>query len=235
MTRRRIWLSQAMVRSTTRRCRPRRSDDSMPGRAMRLLILRLRRTRWLRGDRYALSACRLLGHLRGRPRLPRTGGTASMSVSSTVVSFPLAAVIITASGAPPRSVTRWRFVPGLPRSVGFGPVLAPPFLRALWTHPWQPASSRSDPRRAAGSEARGGGAPIRRPGSSRAGAASRSSPTRSPSPAEASPRECRSGAQRGCRAGSPDPVWDAGRPSGAACEVGAAARRSPTTRLVPVE
>ena len=33
------------------------------------------------------------------------------------------------SGVPRASVTRWRFVPGLPRSVGFGPVAGPLFSR----------------------------------------------------------------------------------------------------------
>ena len=34
-----------------------------------------------------------------------------------------------ASGMPCRSVTRWRLVPGLPRSVGLAPVASPPFGR----------------------------------------------------------------------------------------------------------
>lgn len=44
----------------------------------------------------------------------------------------LAAVSQTASGVPQRSTTRWRFEPGLPRSVGFGPtssLAVPPFGR----------------------------------------------------------------------------------------------------------
>lgn len=46
---------------------------------------------------------------------------------------------------PCRSVTMWRFVPGLPRSVGFGPVVSPPFL-LQWTRcPCRPGSSPVDP------------------------------------------------------------------------------------------
>src|SRR2546423_15154000 len=52
---------------------------------------------------------------------------ASTRRSSMVPSFTLAAVPSTASGVPCPSATRWSCVPGLPRSVGFGPVLAPLF------------------------------------------------------------------------------------------------------------
>jgi len=72
--------------------------------------------------------CSFLGRRRGRPRGWRTGGTASSASSSTVLSWTLAAVSRTASGIPCRSTTRCRLLPGLPRSVGFGPVAAPPAL-----------------------------------------------------------------------------------------------------------
>jgi hypothetical protein len=38
---------------------------------------------------------------------------------------------------------RWRFEPGLPLSVGFGPVCSPLFLPPLWRNRWQRDSSRS--------------------------------------------------------------------------------------------
>jgi hypothetical protein len=78
-----------------------------------------------------LSACSFSGLLRGRP-LPRRliGSIPSRVCSSTFESWTLAAVRTTASGTPPRSETTWRFEPGLPRSVGFGPVFSrPPFGR----------------------------------------------------------------------------------------------------------
>ena len=52
---------------------------------------------------------------------------ASTRRDSTVPSFTLAAVLRVASGVPCPSTTRWSWVPGLPRSVGLGPVVAPPF------------------------------------------------------------------------------------------------------------
>ncbi len=74
-------------------------------------------------------ACSLSGLRRGRPRLPPTCGTASSSSSNGTLSWTLAPVKANASGMPRRSVIRWRLVPGLPRSVGFGPVAAPLFWR----------------------------------------------------------------------------------------------------------
>jgi hypothetical protein len=40
----------------------------------------------------------------------------------------LAAESFAASGMPLLSTTTWRFVPGLPRCVGFGPVSSPPLF-----------------------------------------------------------------------------------------------------------
>src|SRR5215204_7156412 len=55
------------------------------------------------------------------------GGIASTRGSSCVESCVLAAERRTASGMPLRSTTKWYLEPGLPRSVGFGPVCSPPF------------------------------------------------------------------------------------------------------------
>lgn len=49
-----------------------------------------------------------------------------MISTNILQSWTFAAESLTASGIPLASTTTWRFVPGLPRSVGFGPVLAPP-------------------------------------------------------------------------------------------------------------
>jgi hypothetical protein len=72
------------------------------------------------------------GRLRGRPGRPRgplTAGTASTTASSSIESWVLAAESATARGMPLRSTSRWYLVPGLPRSVGFGPVSSPPAWR----------------------------------------------------------------------------------------------------------
>jgi hypothetical protein len=63
----------------------------------------------------------LSGLLRGLPLLPLTGGIASTIISNVIVSATLAAIHHTARGIPARQTTRWRFVPGLPLSVGDGP------------------------------------------------------------------------------------------------------------------
>jgi hypothetical protein len=52
--------------------------------------------------------------------------TAAIS-SKTIESWTFAALSTTASGMPLRSEIRWRFVPFIPLSVGFAPVLHSPF------------------------------------------------------------------------------------------------------------
>jgi len=79
----------------------------------------------------SLVGMHLVRTLAGPPRGCLIRGIASISASKTIESCRLAAVIITASGVPRRSTTRWRFVPALPRSArthqasGFDPVCAP--------------------------------------------------------------------------------------------------------------
>ncbi len=51
--------------------------------------------------------------------------------ASIMLSWTLATVSRAASGIPRRSGTRYRFVPGLPRSVGFGPEADPPFFAGI--------------------------------------------------------------------------------------------------------
>ena len=74
---------------------------------------------------------------------------------------------------PRRSTSRWYLEPGLPRSVGFGPVRQPPVWRARSSCPGWPETSRAGPGGRAGPAARGGAAATRRRAASRAAAASR--------------------------------------------------------------
>lgn len=64
-----------------------------------------------------------------RPQHERIGGTLSTTASSIRLSCTFAPVSFSARRMPFASVRTWRFVPHLPRSVWFGPVAAPPFLR----------------------------------------------------------------------------------------------------------
>lgn len=118
--------NQARVRSTTHRCLPRRSLLSMLRRAMRGMIARWRSAwrQWAKS--YPLSACSLAGRRRGRPAHWRIAGTASTTGSSNLLSCRLAGEIFRASGKPLASKRICRLEPGLPRSVGFGPVSSPP-------------------------------------------------------------------------------------------------------------
>src|SRR5687768_10076381 len=54
-------------------------------------------------------------------------GMPSRSGSTSMLSWRLAPETATLSGRPVASTSRWYLVPRLPRSVGFGPVNAPPF------------------------------------------------------------------------------------------------------------
>ncbi len=128
--RRRQPSNQESVRSTTHRCRPSRWLESIPRRARRGVMPRDRRARRSAAELQALSACSFAGRFRGRPgfsRGPMMGGMASTSESNWVASWALAAERRIASGIPLRSTTTWYLVPGLPRSVGLGPVCSPPF------------------------------------------------------------------------------------------------------------
>ncbi len=69
-----------------------------------------------------LVGVELVGALRGRPGSPGTTGMTSTRASKTTESCRLAPVTASAKGTPRRPTTRWRLVPSLPRSVGFGPV-----------------------------------------------------------------------------------------------------------------
>jgi hypothetical protein len=145
------------------------------------------------GKVVALVGVQLLRALpRPRPRGRRIGAIVSMTSSSALESWTLAAVWITASGTPRRSTTRWRFEPRLPRSVGFGPVFLPPRGRARSPSPRTPSTSRPGRPRPGGRAMPRAAAPTPRLRATPAACASRSCRCRTPSPGGASPRGCRS-------------------------------------------
>jgi hypothetical protein len=153
------------------------------------------------------------------------------------------------SGVPRASVTRWRFVPGLPRPVGFGPVEEPLFGPGQTRCPGSPGSSRSHRPRASAPAGPDADASRDPPSASRAADASNSSRSRSPSQPAASPRATRSAGRTGYRSAPPGFRSDVGRPSdvvGAAADAGRSRARDhwqkrtchtdqrPTKRSVPV-
>src|SRR5690606_31329977 len=132
-----------MLRSTTQRWRPSFWLVSMPMRARRGTIPRrcnqTRRSALL----YALSPCSLPGLRRRGPRRDRIAGMAPTKGLTANPSGVVAAERPVARGSPPRSVSTCSFEPGLPRSTGFGPVIAPSFSPAPRRHPPRPGTSRS--------------------------------------------------------------------------------------------
>lgn len=124
-SRRNRW-SHAKVLSTGHRCLPSPLPCSMYRLASFGVIPRLRMALRNASESYARSASSALGRLpRARPRR-----TALSSVSMrALLSCVFAPVTVAASGVPSASVTTWCFVPGLARSVGFGPVFFPPAHR----------------------------------------------------------------------------------------------------------
>ena len=101
-----------------------------------------------------------------------TGGTALTIGPSSTESWMLAAGQAGASGMPRRSTTKWYLEPGLPRSVGFGPVSVPPLGAPRSARPRSPATSQYDRRGRAGPIAWRSRCQTRR-AASRAAAASR--------------------------------------------------------------
>ena len=65
------------------------------------------------------------------PRSPCSGGIASTNARASCESFRFAPVRRTASGTPRPSQIRWRLLPRLARSVGFGPVWSPPYTARM--------------------------------------------------------------------------------------------------------
>lgn len=164
-------------------------------------------------DSYPLSACNLSGRLRGRPRGRLMGLIASTVASSIVVSLTLAAVKRIASGMPSRSTTRCRFVPCLPRSVGFFPVFSPPRETRLRRRRSKLGSSRCDRPVQVDPAGTGGGDPRLPLSASREDVASMSCHCHSPFPWAASPRGCRYAGRRECPSKRPDLTPEAVLPS----------------------
>lgn len=150
-------------------------------------------------DVVALSACSLPGQRRGRPGLPAMGGKASTSSSKTTESCRLAPVTHNAKGTPLRSTIRCHLLPSLPRSVGFGPLYAPPGGTPHWPRPGWLGSGpacRLAAVRPAGPDAVD--ARRQRP-ANRATGANRSYRCRSPIPGAVLPMQCRYAGHRRCR------------------------------------
>ena len=103
---------------------------------------------------------------------------------------------------PLSSTRRWRFDPGLSRSVGLGPVASPPFSPQTRRCRCRPGPSRSRWPCPGGRAASGAASPTRLPLASHASGARRSCPTRNPSPGAGAPRD-------GQQAISPSTAWSA--------------------------
>jgi hypothetical protein len=145
-----------------------------------------------------------------------------------MLSCRLAPDSVTPSGVPSRSTTRWRFEPGLPRSVGFGPICDPPFWPQRSHRPASRGSSRDARHRPAVPEARGAADPRRRPPASRASAASTSCPS-SQSRQAASPTQCRTPERTRSQPARPDRRGAGARPSVETAAAATRARSTPTT------
>ena len=168
-----------------------------------------------------------MGLRRGRSRrLARTPGMAWSVGASMRLSWRLAPLNVRPSGVPRASVTRWRFVPGLPLSVGFGPTASPPFWRPRW--PWRAPPGSSPGLLHPGGAPIAPGADLSRP-RGRATRPAGASMSRRNRPARSAPRatERPSATRRRCPPGLPDPAHAADRPSAWASTVKAAVPSPP--------
>ena len=125
---------------------------------------------------------------RSSPAVTHTWHGVERARASIRLSCRLAGLRQTPSGVPSRSTTRWRFVPALPRSVGFGPVSAPPFCSHRGAVQAGPAPVQMP-------TVRGEDRPRPQHPASPAAGASRSSPN-TPSHAAASPKGRQTEGQR---------------------------------------
>jgi hypothetical protein len=124
--RRRNWFSQANVRSTTQRHRPKPLPCRVRRTASSGRMWRARSPLRMVSASYARSPSTQSGRHRGRPRSPCKGGIASTRGMASCESCRFAPVKRTASGTPCPSQITWRLLPRFARSVGFGPVWPPP-------------------------------------------------------------------------------------------------------------
>ena len=129
-----------------------------------------------------------------------SGGIASTNARASCESFRLAPVRRTASGMPSPSQIRWRLLPRLARSVGFGLRSGHRRRPRGWNNcPRLPATNQSGWSERANPRVQSGSDRTRPPVAGRASDASTSSPTRTRVPAGASARGCRFGGQIECR------------------------------------
>src|SRR5512134_1349818 len=113
--------SQEMAFSTTCRMAPRLEPCLSPRARIRGRTPRMRQYARLSWLSYPASAIRW-------PTLAQTTKARLSRWRSNRVSLTLAAEATAARGRPSASTTRWYLLPGLPRSVGFGPIRSPPRL-----------------------------------------------------------------------------------------------------------
>ncbi len=145
-------------------------------------------------------------------RAPAMGGTASKVGAIMRLSCRLAPLSVRPSGVPSPSTTRCRFVPDLPRSVGLGPVSAPPLWRTGRRCRAKPGSSPAGRRGAIAATASDAGPARPGPRATRPAGASRScrcSPSRRARRATGS----RFAARTGCPPAPPGPARADVRPS----------------------
>ncbi len=178
-----------------------------------------------------LVGVRLVGALAGAstPSVAQ-GGMASTVRAISGLSWQLAPVRTRPSGVTRASVIRWRLVPALPRSVGFGPVADPLFWPARSRCRRSLGSSRSHPPPVGARAGPDASAATRRPLASRAAGANSSCRSRISSRPAASPRGCPSAARTECRSGQPDRPSGGARPSGEAGGAAEAGRSQPRDR-----
>jgi hypothetical protein len=157
----------------------------------------------------------------------RRGWIASSVGASIGLSCRLAPLKQKPSGVPRASVTTWRFVPGLPLSVGFGPVAEPLFWPGQTHCPGSPGSSRfARPRADAPAAPDAGALDARLLPVAQTPPATHPAATAHLGPA-AYPRAGPSTARTGCRSARPGSRSGDDRPSGVVGAVAEAGRSRP--------
>ena len=185
-----VGCSQEIVRSTTQRSLPSPEPWLVPRLAIRGVMPRSRSA--LRCLAAVICA---VGEQRLWPELAVSGrsvGPDRRAGISSVMSWRLPAVSVTAKGMPWPSQITWCLEPARRRSTGEGPVFSPPLWLARASCPPPPLTSRALPRPAVRPRALGAGVPRPQLRSSPVAVASTSSPTRTPSLAADAPTGCRS-------------------------------------------
>jgi len=230
MRKRRNWFSHANVRSTTHRHAPQTHASCGAWRA---------KARYGASAVRAESPPRRIGDLRARS--PAVAAVAHVRHAAGESHPPTPRLLASRSGSrrsgepraarPGPSQIRWRLLPRLARSVGFGPVWSPHRPRGWNNCPLPRATNQYGRSERASPASRSGPDPKRPPIANRVGAASRSSLIRTQVPAEASAKECRYEERRQCRSGTRDPRHAAAHLLGAAVEPARTVRQGPTTRL----